>query len=76
MNFPLLATLPHRRKKSGRATMIVTLSHTIVHARDKAASAKFLTEILGYASPKTLSHFTVVQVGETSLDFLETDEKI
>jgi transposase len=56
--------------------MTVTLNHTIVHARDKAARAKFLTEILGLALPKTLPHFTVVQVGEMSLDFLETDEKI
>lgn len=56
--------------------MAVTLNHTIVHARDKAASAAFLTEILGLPPAKRLAHFTVVQVGETSLDFLETDQAI
>ena len=56
--------------------MAVTLNHTIVHARDKQATARFLTEILGLAPPRTLAHFTVVQVGETSLDFLETDGAI
>lgn len=56
--------------------MAVTLNHTIVHARDKQATARFLTEILGLAPPRTLAHFTVVQVGETSLDFLETDDAI
>lgn len=56
--------------------MAVTLNHTIVHARDKQATARFLTEILGLAPPRTLAHFTVVQVGPTSLDFLETDSAI
>jgi len=56
--------------------MAVTLNHTIIHARDKAATAGFLTEILGLAPPRTLAHFTVVQVGDTSLDFLETDGEI
>lgn len=56
--------------------MAVTLNHTIVHARDKQATARFLTEILGLAPPRTLAHFTVVQVGPTSLDFLETDSVI
>lgn len=56
--------------------MTVTLNHTIVHARDKVATAQFLTEILGIPPPKTLAHFVVVQVGETSLDFLETDAEI
>ena len=56
--------------------MTVTLNHTIVHARDKEETAKFLTEILGLSPHKTLSHFAVVQVGETSLDFIQTDEKI
>lgn len=56
--------------------MAVTLKHTIVHARDKQATAQFLTEILGLAPPRTLAHFTVVQVGPTSLDLLETDSTI
>jgi catechol 2,3-dioxygenase-like lactoylglutathione lyase family enzyme len=56
--------------------MAVTLNHTIVHARDPAATARFLTEILGLPPAKKFGHFTVVQVGETSLDFLPTDERI
>lgn len=56
--------------------MAVTLNHTIVLARDKEAAARFLTEILGLSPHTVLGHFAVVQVGETSLDFLETDEKI
>jgi catechol 2,3-dioxygenase-like lactoylglutathione lyase family enzyme len=57
--------------------MTIRLNHTIVAARDKAAGALFLTEILGLAAPTLLGPFAVVQVGDdTSLDFLETDEPI
>jgi catechol 2,3-dioxygenase-like lactoylglutathione lyase family enzyme len=56
--------------------MTVTLNHTIVNGRDKAASATFLTEILGLPPHRKLGHFAVVQVGETSLDFVETDGEI
>lgn len=56
--------------------MTVSLNHTIVHARDAAATAVFLTEILGLPPSKRLSHFTVVQVGDTSLDLIETDGDI
>jgi catechol 2,3-dioxygenase-like lactoylglutathione lyase family enzyme len=54
----------------------VTLNHTIVHARDPHATAKFLTEILGLAPHRNLAHFAVVRVGDTSLDLIQTDEKI
>jgi len=56
--------------------MPVTLNHTIVHAYDKTAAAAFLMEILGLPPARELAHFTVVQVGETSLDFLQADGKI
>mgnify|MGYP001296967787 CR=1 FL=1 len=56
--------------------MTITLNHTIVHARDKQATAAFLTDILGLPPHKTLSHFAVVQVGETSLDLIETDGEV
>ena len=56
--------------------MVVTLNHTIVHARDKEETAQFLTEILGLAPHRNLAHFAVVQVGETSIDLIQTDEKI
>lgn len=56
--------------------MPITLNHTIVHARDAAATAGFLTSILGLPAARQLGHFTVVQVGETSLDLIETDGRI
>lgn len=56
--------------------MAITLNHTIVHARDKAATARFLSEILGLAPPRMLPPFCVVQVGETSLDFIDSDPPI
>lgn len=56
--------------------MAVTLNHTIVHARDAEATAKFLTSILGLPAHRKLAHFTVVDVGVTSLDLLSTTETI
>ena len=56
--------------------MAITLNHTIVHAYDKRATATFLAEILGLASPTEFGPFIVVQVGETSLDFVDSDETI
>lgn len=56
--------------------MTVTLNHTILHARDKVATAEFYTEILGLRPHKTLEPFCVVQVGETSLDFIGTSEPV
>lgn len=56
--------------------MAVSLNHTIVHARDPEATARFLTEMLGLPAPQRLAHFTVVRVGETSLDLLPSDSDI
>jgi catechol 2,3-dioxygenase-like lactoylglutathione lyase family enzyme len=56
--------------------MPVSLNHTIVHARDKEATARFLTEILGLEPHRRLAHFAVVQVGVTSLDLIQTDADI
>lgn len=56
--------------------MAISLNHTIVHARDPAATAAFLTEILGLPPARQLGHFTVVQVGETSLDLIGGDGEI
>lgn len=56
--------------------MTITLNHTIVLARDTAETATFLTDILGLPPPQTLGHFTVVQIGHTSLDLVETGETI
>jgi catechol 2,3-dioxygenase-like lactoylglutathione lyase family enzyme len=57
--------------------MTVKLNHTIVHSRDKHASAKFMAEILGLSAPVPFGPFMGVQTGnEVTLDFLETDEDI
>lgn len=57
--------------------MTVKLNHTIVHARDKRASARFLAELLGLPAPVPFAHFLGVQVGnEVTLDYLETDDEI
>lgn len=50
------------------------LNHTIVAARDREASAKFLSEMLGLDPPQTLGHFTMVTGGEDlTLDYMESE---
>ncbi|PSJ39447.1 VOC family protein [Allosphingosinicella deserti] len=56
--------------------MAVTLNHILVHAHDAKQTARFLTETLGLDAQRQLGHFTIVQVGETSLDLIETEEPI
>ncbi len=56
--------------------MTITLNHTIIHAHDTAATAAFMTEVLGLPPARQLGHFTVVQVGETSLDLLQSEGEI
>ena len=52
--------------------MPVQLNHTIVHARDRKRSARFLTELLGLDEPEAFGPFMVVQVANNvSLDFIE-----
>ncbi|WP_420751550.1 VOC family protein [Rhodococcus sp. O3] len=51
--------------------MAVELNHTIVHASDRDASARFFADILGLAAPKPFGPFLVVQVdNDVSLDFM------
>lgn len=53
--------------------MTARLDHTIVHARNKEASARFLTELLGLPDAKPVGHFQVVALGNgVALDFMET----
>ena len=55
--------------------MNVEFNHTIIHARDKLASATFLSEILGLPAPAPFFHFLVVKTANgVSLDFIGTDE--
>jgi|SRR6185436_17247616 catechol 2,3-dioxygenase-like lactoylglutathione lyase family enzyme len=56
--------------------MTVSLNHTIVAAHDPEVSATFLAGILGLPAPIKLGHFVAVRVGETSLDFLNTEGDI
>ncbi|HEY4021920.1 MAG TPA: VOC family protein [Pseudonocardiaceae bacterium] len=52
--------------------MAVQLNHTIVHAKDRKASAEFLAELLGLPEPKPFGPFYVVSpTNDVSLDFLE-----
>lgn len=52
--------------------MSVVLNHTIVKARDKQATARFLVEILGLSEPTTYGPFVVVQMdNEVSLDIAD-----
>ena len=53
--------------------MSIKLNHTIVHTYDKAASAAFLTEILGLIDPVPFGHFLTLQLdNEITLDLIET----
>lgn len=55
--------------------MPAALNHTIVHARDAAESATFLSEILGLPAPRCFGPFLIVDTANgVSLDFLSTDE--
>ena len=56
--------------------MPVRLDHTIVHAADPAATTDFISNVLGIPPATRLSHFTVLRIGETSLDFLPDDPPI
>lgn len=57
--------------------MTVKLNHTIVYARDKRASAKFMADILGLAAPVPFGPFMGVHTGnEVTLDFMNTEGEI
>jgi catechol 2,3-dioxygenase-like lactoylglutathione lyase family enzyme len=56
--------------------MAIRLNHTIVAARDKDAAARFVAEILGLPQPVSVGPFAVLQVGDTSLDFMDDSEEI
>jgi extradiol dioxygenase family protein len=57
--------------------MTVKLNHTIVHARDRRASAQFFAEVFGLAAPRPFGPFLDVDVAnEVTLAFTETSEEI
>jgi catechol 2,3-dioxygenase-like lactoylglutathione lyase family enzyme len=56
--------------------MAVQLNHTIVYARDKRESARFLTELLGLPEPKPFGPFLVVDLANgVSLDVIDAEGK-
>jgi len=55
--------------------MAIKLNHTIVHARDKRASASFMTELFALPPATSFGPFLCVELAnEVTLDFIETDE--
>jgi catechol 2,3-dioxygenase-like lactoylglutathione lyase family enzyme len=53
------------------------LNHTIVHARDAAASARFLSELLGVSAPERYGPFHIVEVANgVSLDYMDDSGEI
>jgi len=57
--------------------MAVHLNHTIVRTHDKRASATFLSEMLGVATPVPFGPFLVVEVDNgVSLDYADEDGDI
>ena len=54
--------------------MSIQLNHTIVHARDPMASARFLAEILGLREPKRFGPFMGVDLDNgVTLDFIAAE---
>jgi catechol 2,3-dioxygenase-like lactoylglutathione lyase family enzyme len=52
--------------------MSVELNHTIVHAADREASARFMCEVFGLAEPETFGPFRVVRTANgVSLDYID-----
>jgi extradiol dioxygenase family protein len=55
--------------------MAVQLNHTIVHAKDRVASAQFYSDILGLPKPRSFGPFMVVDTANgVSLDFISADD--
>jgi catechol 2,3-dioxygenase-like lactoylglutathione lyase family enzyme len=57
--------------------MTAKLNHTIVYARDKRASARFMAEILGLPAPVPFGPFMGVEAGnDVTLDFMDAGGEI
>jgi len=55
--------------------MGVELNHTIIWAKDKWASARFLADILGVEVGAQWARFVPVRVGGVTLDFADSPER-
>ena len=54
--------------------MSIHLNHTIVHARDAAASARFLADMLGLSDPRPFGPFMGVELDNgVTLDFIAAE---
>ena len=57
--------------------MSVELNHTIVHAADREASARFMVEVFGLPDPETFGPFLVVRTANgVSLDYVRSPPPI
>jgi catechol 2,3-dioxygenase-like lactoylglutathione lyase family enzyme len=57
--------------------MAIELNHTIVHADDKAVSARFLADIFGLEAPIAFGPFLVVKTENgVSLDFINSGDPV
>ena len=57
--------------------MAVELNHTIVHAADREASARFMVEVFGLAEPAPFGPFLVVRTANgVSLDYVHSPPPI
>ncbi|CAM5343592.1 chaP protein [Streptomyces spiroverticillatus] len=57
--------------------MPARLDHTIVHSRDRFASARFLTELLGAPDPKPFGPFASVPLENgVTLDYMDDSGRI
>ena len=55
--------------------MSIAFNHTIVAARDKAASARFLTDLFGLPDPVPMGRFMAVQVAHgATLDYADVPD--
>ena len=55
--------------------MSVQLNHTIVHAKDRVASAQFYSDILGLPKPRPFGPFMVVETANgVGLDFIAAED--
>ena len=55
--------------------MTIKLDHTIVRARDKDASARFLSEMFGLPAPTHAGPFAMVRVDDTSIDYVDEEDE-
>ena len=57
--------------------MTVELNHTIVHAVDPPATARFMSEVFGLAEAETFGPFLVIRTGNgVSLDYIRGEPPI